>query len=80
MIILIQGDDIREYLNLNTIKTLTISKHGNQDDYYVFVDGSEKCLKLILGSSEVQKLIGKLKEVRKFEIKGKKLHGTLTQI
>ncbi len=48
------------------------------DDYCIFVDGAEKCLKLMLDSTQVTKLTDKLKEVRKLEITGKKTpHATI---
>ena len=69
-LILIKGDGIQEFLNIDTIRRLSIEQVADTDEHIIKVDN--EALPLKLAKDQVEKLVQKMREVRRLELAGKK--------
>ncbi len=70
MIILIKEEGISEYINTDTIKTLTVEQIVGSEYFLIKVDGIASQLKL--GKDQAVKLNDKMREIRQLELNGQK--------
>lgn len=70
VIILIKEEGISEYINTDTIKTLTVEQIVGSEYFLIKVDGIASQLKL--GKDQAVKLNDKMREIRQLELNGQK--------